>query len=136
MSLPPLSRRESSLLALAALLVGAAVLGPSLPAPARGGAPSADDQPWRALPHAMDVLSHLPFAVLGIWGLRSLRWLDRAHEQLQDAAPLPQAVVQPPINALDCAWMFFAGLVLTALGFVVDQQQAGPAPGPGPEQGL
>ncbi|MDM0017395.1 hypothetical protein [Variovorax saccharolyticus] len=115
-SLPPLSRRERSLLALAALLVGAAVLGPSVPAPALGGAPFADGQPWRALPNAMDVLSNLPFAVLGIWGLRTLRRLDRAHEQLQDAAPLPQAEVQPPVNALDCAWMFFAGLVLTALG--------------------
>ena len=63
----------------------------------------------------MDVLSNLPFAVLGIWGLRRLHWLDRAHEQLQDAARCPRPR-QPPVNALDCAWMFFAGLVLTALG--------------------
>jgi len=115
-SLPSLTRREHSLLALAVLLVVAAVLGPSVAAPALGGAPFADGQSWRALPNAMDVLSNLPFAVLGVWGLRWLHWLDRAHERLQDAAPLPQALALAPFHALDCAWMFFAGLVLTALG--------------------
>lgn len=114
--LPSLSRRESLLLALGVLLAGAAVLGPSVPAAGWGGAPFADAQSWRALPNAMDVLSNLPFAVLGLWGLRWLHWLDRAHERMQDAAPLPQALTPPPDNALDCAWMFFAGLILTALG--------------------
>lgn len=114
MSLPSLSRREHALLALAVLLVGAAVLGPTVPAP--GAAAFADGRSWRALPNAVNVLSNLPFAVLGLWGLRCLHWLDRAHDQLQDAAPLPQAVAPAPVNALDCAWMFFAGLVLTALG--------------------
>jgi len=115
---PSLSRREGLLLALGLLLTGAAVLGPSVPAPSWGGAPFADGHAWRALPNAMDVLSNLPFAVLGFWGLRWLHWLDRAHEQMQDAAPLPQALTSPPVNALDCAWMFFAGLILTALGSI------------------
>lgn len=115
-TLPALSRREHSLLALAVLLVSTAVLGPSVAAPTLGGAPFADGQSWRALPNAMDVLSNLPFAALGIWGLRWLHWLDRAHERLQDVAPLPQATTPPPFNVLDCAWMFFAGLILTALG--------------------
>ncbi|MGO4390287.1 hypothetical protein AB4Z46_02930 [Variovorax sp. M-6] len=110
MSLPSsLSHRERALLALAALLSVAAVFGPAVPTPALGSAPFADGRPWGALPNAMDVLSNLPFAVVGIWGLRWLHWLGRAHDAQQDAEPLP-------FDALDCAWMFFAGLILTALG--------------------
>ena len=81
-----------------------------------GGVPFADERDWFGLPHAMDVLSNLPFAALGVWGLRWLHWHDQAHEHVQDAMPLHHAVAQPPVNLLDCAWMFFAGLVLTALG--------------------
>lgn len=117
MSLPSsLSHRERALLALAALLSVAAVFGPAVPTPALGGAPFADGRSWGALPNAMDVLSNLPFAVVGIWGLRWLHWLGRAHDELLEAAPLPQALAPLPFDALDCAWMFFAGLILTALG--------------------
>lgn len=63
---------------------------------------------------SLDVLSNLPLALIGIWGLRWLHWLDRAHEDALDAAPLPQAATRLPVNALDCAWMFFAGLIFTA----------------------
>jgi len=116
MSLTLLSRRERVLLSFFALLLLLAIAGPALPSPGAGGAPFADERGWLGLPHAMDVLSNLPFAALGVWGLRWLHWHDRAHEHVQDAVPLHQAVVQPPVDLLDCAWMFFAGLVITAAG--------------------
>lgn len=114
MSLPTLTRREHALLALAALLAAAAILGPSVPGP--GSAGSGAGAPWPSLPDALDALGLLPLAVLGGYGLRRLRLLDRADEALQDAAALPQLPLPAPVNALDCAWMFFAGLLLSALG--------------------
>lgn len=116
MSMPSLQPRERFLLALAALLLGAAIVGPAVPADSLGGASFADGRPWGPLPNAMDVLSNLPLALIGLWGLHWLRWLDRAHEAMQDRAVQPQAQSPQPVEALDCAWMFFAGLVLTALG--------------------
>ncbi|MGJ7510461.1 hypothetical protein [Variovorax sp. GT1P44] len=116
MSLSSLSSRERCLLSLFAVLLLAAIVGPAVPAIGSGGTAFADSQAWHGLPNAMDVLSNLPFAAIGIWGLRWLHWLDRVHEEAQDAAVLPQAAIQPPVNSLDCAWMFFAGLILTALG--------------------
>jgi len=115
-ALPSLTRRERGLLYFLAFLLLVAVAGPALQASGLGGISFADDRGWRGLPHAMDVLSNLPFAAIGVWGLRWLHWLDRAHEAAQDAVPLPQAATQPPVNMLDCAWMFFAGLILTAAG--------------------
>lgn len=116
MPVPSLTRREWGLVSFLALLLLLAIAAPVLPASALGGAPFADDRGWHGVPYAMDVLSNLPFAVIGVWGLRWLRWLERAHEDAQDAAPLPQAVAQQPVDTLDCAWMFFAGLILTAAG--------------------
>jgi hypothetical protein len=116
MPLTLLSPRERVLFFFFALLLLLAVAGPSLPSPGTGGAPFADERDWFGLPHAMDVLSNLPFAALGVWGLRWLHWHDQAHEHVQDAVPLHHAVAQPPVNLLDCAWMFFAGLVITAAG--------------------
>ena len=103
MSLSSLSSRERCLLSLFALLLLAAIVGPAIPSSGLGSAPFADSHSWRGLPNAMDVLSNLPFAAIGIWGLRWLHWLDRMHEEVQDAAPLPQAAAQPPVNSLDCA---------------------------------
>lgn len=116
MPLSSLSNRERCLLSLFALLLLAAISGPAISASGLAGAPFADEHPWGVLPNAMDVLSNLPFAAIGFWGIRWLRWLDRAHEEALDAAPLPQHGSPLPVNALDCAWMFFAGLILTALG--------------------
>jgi len=116
MYLPSTTVRERRLLAFFALLLAAAVFGPAVPAPDFGGAPFADTQTWHGLPNAMDVLSNLPFVVIGVWGLRWLRWFDRAHQDALEAAALPQAVPQLPVNALDCAWIFFAGLLLSAAG--------------------
>ncbi|VTU13315.1 hypothetical protein SRS16CHR_00528 [Variovorax sp. SRS16] len=114
--LPSLSRRERGLLSVFALLTLVAVAGPDLQATELPPAVFADTQAWHGLPNAMDVLSNLPFLVIGLWGLRWLHWLDRAHEDVLDAVPLPPSMVHPPVNALDCAWMFFAGLILTAAG--------------------
>jgi hypothetical protein len=107
MVLPSLSHRERGLLILFALLSAAGIVGPALPTPELAAAAYADKRAWHVLPNAMDVLSNLPFAAIGIWGLLRLRRIDRAHKDLQD--------VQAG-NALDCAWMFFAGLILTAAG--------------------
>lgn len=116
MPLSSFSNRERCLVSLFALLLLAAIAGPVLPASGLAGAPFADRHAWHGLPNAMDVLSNLPFVAIGIWGLRWLHWLDRAHEDALDAAPLPQAGAHLPVNALDCAWVFFAGLILTAAG--------------------
>lgn len=114
MPLSTLSRRESCLFALFAMLALGAVFGPSVRAAGLAGSAFAYNPPWRSFPDAMDVLSNIPLAAIGVWGLRWLDWLDRAHDSVQDAAPLPQAVAAAPVDALDCAWMFFAGLLLTA----------------------
>jgi hypothetical protein len=97
-----LSNRERLLLALFALLLLAAVFGPALRDSGFAGAPFADDHAWGALPNAVDVLSTLPFAVVGLWGLRRLR---RARERA-------------PEVAFDGAGMFFVGLIVTALGSI------------------
>ncbi|RYF68763.1 MAG: hypothetical protein EOO29_34575 [Comamonadaceae bacterium] len=97
------SLRERVLAAVFAGLCVVALLAPALHTPALALAAFADDRPWLGLPHAMDVLSNLPFALLGLWGLLRLRGLDDPH------AP-------PRGNTLDCAWLFFAGLLATAVG--------------------
>lgn len=116
MVVPSLSPRERGLLILFALLWVGAIVAPALPTPELATAAFADNRAWHGLPNAMDVLSNLPFAAIGIWGLLRLRRLDRDHKDAQDIVPGPQPANQPPDNALDCAWMFFAGLILTAAG--------------------
>ena len=101
-----LHRRERGLLAGLVGLVLLACLAPALPDPGAASAPFADDRGWHGLPHALDVLSNLPFAAFGLWGLLRLRRFDTLHER------------GLPANALDCAWLFFAGLVFTAAGSV------------------
>jgi hypothetical protein len=116
MVVPSLLPRERGLLILFALLWVSAIVAPALPTPDLAAAAFADNRAWHGLPNAMDVLSNLPFAAIGIWGLLRLRRLDRAHKNTQNIVPGPQPTNQPPDNALDCAWMFFAGLILTAAG--------------------
>lgn len=103
----PLEGRERALLRLVAAFVLVACFGPAVPDPTSAtGAGFADMRAWHGLPFAMDVASNLPFAVFGVWGLLRLRRFDTLHERLRSAA------------ALDCAWLFFAGLVFTAAGSV------------------
>lgn len=90
--------RNEWLLALA----GAALLLVALLAPALAQPPNAHDfVDQRALwgvPHALDVLSNVPFAIAGLLG-----WL---------------AVRRAPLSAAQrgCARLFFAGLVIVAVG--------------------
>lgn len=60
----------------------------------------ADQRGWWGLPYAMDVLSNLPFAIGGVWGLLALRAYQPAPAQGAHRS---------------LATLFFAGLVLTSL---------------------
>ncbi|WP_225782605.1 hypothetical protein [Xenophilus sp. Marseille-Q4582] len=95
--------RERVLASVFAALFLAALLGPSLPTPPLALGAFADTRPWHGLANAMDVLSNLPFALLGLWGLQRLRRLDGFDERV-------------PGHTLDCTWLFFAGLIATAVG--------------------
>ncbi|WP_062364087.1 hypothetical protein [Variovorax paradoxus] len=117
MPLPTLSRRERGLLFTFALLALVALFGPALPAAEVAiAAVFADDRSWHGLPNAMDVLSNLPFLLIGFWGLYRLNRIDRAHQEALAQFPLAPPANDPPDNTLDCAWLFFAGLVATAAG--------------------
>ncbi|MDH6591851.1 hypothetical protein M2165_001740 [Variovorax sp. TBS-050B] len=117
MLLPTLSRRERRLLFTFALLALVALFGPELPASQVAIASVfADDRSWHGLPNAMDVLSNLPFLLIGGWGLYRLNRIDRAHQQALAEFPLAPPANDPPDNTLDCAWLFFAGLIATAAG--------------------
>ncbi len=117
MPLPTLSRRERGLLFTFALLALVACLGPELPAAEVAIASVfADGRSWHGLPNAMDVLSNLPFLVIGGWGLYRLHRIDRAHQEALELFPLAPPANDPPDNTLDCAWLFFAGLIATAAG--------------------
>jgi hypothetical protein len=112
-----LSRRERALLFTFALLTLIAFAGPALPAADVAIASVfADDRAWYGLPNAMDVLSNIPFVVIGLWGLYRLNRIDRSHQQALSLFPLAPPASDPPDNTLDCAWLFFAGLIATAAG--------------------
>ena len=96
----PLQPAEWALLVAAAALLAFAVWGPFLPASAHQH-DFADQRGWQGLPCALDVLSNLPFAVAGAWGLVWLRRLGALR-----LCPATRAT----------AALFFGGLVLTAVG--------------------
>jgi hypothetical protein len=108
-----LERREACLIGAAVLLLLLALLVPDLAGTAPASAQLADIRTLAGLPNAMDVLSNLPFLVVGLLGLYRLHGLENAHDQ--SAVP-PFVHDELPTNALDCAWLFFAGLVLVAAG--------------------
>jgi hypothetical protein len=94
----PARPRERALLLAVLLLALVAVGGPALMQPAHYH-DFADQRAWGALPHAMDVLSNLPFA---LWGLAG-------------AGVLVQALRRQLVDRTT-AWLaalFFGGLVVT-----------------------
>ncbi len=108
-SATPLRRTETGLLLGAAALFALAVWGPVLPASEHQHA-FADQRAWLGIPYALDVLSNLPFALAGVWGLAALRravGLDVASRWL--------------------AGLFFAGLLCTAAGSMLYHAQPGDA---------
>jgi len=97
-SATPLNRAETGLLLGAVGLFALAVWGPVLPASEHQHA-FADQRAWLGIPCALDVLSNLPFALAGVWGLVVLRrvaGIDSASRWL--------------------AALFFSGLLCTAAG--------------------
>lgn len=90
--------RERALLLTVLLLTLLAVAGPALVQPAHYH-DFADQRSWGGLPHAMDVLSNVPFAC---WGLAGLGVLLQAHRR--------QAVDR---TAAWLAGLFFGGLLVT-----------------------
>ena len=122
LSLPVSTRREHLVLSAFALLALFAVACPAFTGP-EAVSVFADDRGWHSLPNAMDVLSNLPFLVIGVLGLRRLRRLDRpalAAAPIVGLAdePVSIALNQRQGNSLDCAWLFFAGLIACAAGSV------------------
>lgn len=93
-----LSKTEAVLVAACLALLALALFGPALPQPGQYHG-FADQRALWGLPFAMDVLSNIPFALAGAAGMVTLlRLPPRALGNVQRAM----------------AWLFFAGLVLTA----------------------
>lgn len=92
-------RRERVLAGVFLVLLAAALLAPSVAQPAHYH-DFADQRSWGGLPHAMDVLSNLPFA---LWGMVGIWALLRAVRERAVSAP-----------AAAMAGLFFGGLWVTA----------------------
>jgi len=92
-------RRECVLALVFFLLLAAALIGPSVAQPVHYH-DFADQRSWGWLPHAMDVISNLPFALWGMVGIWAL--LRAVREQAVSAA------------AAAMAGLFFGGLWVTA----------------------
>ncbi|MBC7617562.1 MAG: hypothetical protein H7293_00975 [Candidatus Saccharibacteria bacterium] len=97
-----MSRPEAYLLAAVLAALAFACLGPAV-AQQDDYHAFADQRSWLGVSCAMDVLSNLPFAVAGIWGLAMIGFKRRV--------------------AWDARWalatFFFAGLLITAVGSAV-----------------
>jgi hypothetical protein len=91
-------RRECALVAMFLLLLAAALLGPSVAQPSHYHE-FADQRSWGWLPHAMDVISNMPFALWGMVGVWALLWAVRARAVSGAAAAM--------------AALFFGGLWVT-----------------------
>lgn len=108
------SRREWALAAFIALLWAVALLAPAVRTPAMASMAFADDRHWHALANAMDVLSNLPFAGVGLWGLLRLRRLSGSLGAVSaDTSASASAFARS--NAIRCTAVFFVGLLLTAI---------------------
>ena len=95
----PLSRREIAVVAVFAVLLLVALFAPAVAQPGEYHA-FADQRRWLAVPNMLNVLSNIPFAIGGVWGLWVLLRTP------------PQALAQAERGM---AALFFAGLVLTSL---------------------
>jgi hypothetical protein len=95
----PLNRREIALLAFVLLLAVVACFAPALAQPPQPHE-FADQRMLWGVPHALDVLSNLPFALLGIIGLVTLH---RARSVLTSGERA-------------CALLFLAGLLCATAG--------------------
>lgn len=105
----PLTRSETSLVVALILAITLACLGPAVAQYADYHA-FADQRILWGLPFAMDVLSNLPFALLGAWGLLRLRSVHTPRARRTGFVALVPCDVQRPL-----ARLFFAGLLVTAL---------------------
>ena len=81
----PLTRPETGLLLALALATALAGLAPAVAQYADYHA-FADQRTLWGLPFAMDVLSNLPFAVMGVWGLLRLRTIQTPRARRTGAA--------------------------------------------------
>jgi peptidoglycan/LPS O-acetylase OafA/YrhL len=97
-ALPSGALRERVLLLVVLLFVLLALTGPVVLQPSNYH-DFADQHAWGALPHAMDVLSNLPFALWGLAGAGALVHACRLHKVDGSAGGL--------------AALFFAGLLVT-----------------------
>ncbi len=99
----PTRRREWGLLLVFVALGALAVFGPPLVQPGDQHA-FADQALWGGIPHALDVLTNLPFALLGLAGLwRLVPLFSRSNT----------AIAQ---SQLATGALFFVGLLVTAAG--------------------
>ena len=108
--------REAALAVAACVVLLLVVFGPPVAQHAHYHA-FADQRTWFGLPFAMDVLSNLPFAIAGVIGL--LAWFGArrlADGHLHPAQPDPSR---------NFAALFFAGLIVTALGSTYYHQNPG-----------
>jgi hypothetical protein len=105
----PLTRSETGLLVALVMAGVIAGLGPTVAQYANYHA-FADQRTLWGLSFAMDVLSNLPFALLGAWGLVRLRSTHTPPARRTGFAALVPCDAQRPLAAL-----FFGGLLLTAL---------------------
>ncbi len=110
----PLSRIESALLLALAIALMVACFGPAVAQHAHYHAFADQGTGW-GVPFAMDVLSNLPFAVVGVWGLVALKRLPA--DTQSSAQPISYArapsVAQPGAHHALAA-LFFMGLLATA----------------------
>lgn len=94
------TKTEASLLLACGLLLALALFGPHLAQPPHAH-DFADTRSLWGIPHALDVLSNLPFAIAGSIGMLLLQ-------------RVPRGALPPAQRA--CAHLFFAGLLVTAAG--------------------
>lgn len=97
--MPPLTRSETTLVGTVLAALALAIFGPPVAQYAHYH-DFADQRVWLGLPYALDVVSNLPFALVGLLGLYRV-WLYRA--------------TVPSDGCAQLAALFFAGLVVTAV---------------------